>query len=200
MREIRKKQSWGLISLLLFLIMVSIGYFVIYPSVEDLRETNLKVAAKEKDVFDMQNKVASLEKLSAQLTNNPDKVNMLELAIPDDDAPAEVIESLSNIASSTGTDLISFSNNKSKDGDFTDLSVSFESSYQGFKLMLEDLQRNIRFTNVKSINLSRNISEEGFEGFVSGSINVGMFKYNKAKSFTGNSILNTTANQGGLDE
>ena len=177
MRELKKKQYWGSLSLLLLVIIIAVGYFMVYPSVGQLKEANINVAAKEKDVNDLQNKISSLNKLDTEMKNNPDKMKMLELGIPATDAQAEIIATLSGIASNSGTTIKSISQSQSKESDFSQILLVFETSYNGFQLMLNSLENNIRFAGVNTISLTRNIKTEGAEGYLSGSMIIEMFKY-----------------------
>lgn len=177
MREIKKKQYWGSLSLLLLVIIVAVGYFMVYPSVNALKEANTQAAAKQKDVSDLQTKLTALQKLSTEMTANPDKMKMLELGIPAEDAQAEIIATLSTIATNTGTTIKSISQSQSADSDFTQMIISFETSYNGFRLMIDALENNIRFAGIKNISLTRGTNTEGSEAFVTGSMSLDMFKY-----------------------
>jgi putative Mn2+ efflux pump MntP len=67
MREIKKKQYWASLALLAFVLIIAVGYFMIYPSVEELKQSNVLVAAKQKDNQDLQNKITTLQNLDKEM-------------------------------------------------------------------------------------------------------------------------------------
>ena len=177
MREPKKKNYWGLLSLLAFVAAIALGYFVLYPMINNLKEVNIKVAAKDSEINDLGVKISALEKLSLAFGNSPEKVKMLDLAIPEDDMQAEIIATLSNIASNSGMTITSIAQKKSQDKNFTSISVGFESSYAGAKLFLESMENNIRYANVKNMTLTRNQKTDGGEGFITGTVTLDLFKF-----------------------
>ena len=195
MRELKKKSYWGSFSLLAFVVIVAIAYFLVYPSVGQLKDANIQVDAKNKDVVDLQNKITALQKLSTDMKNNPDKMKMLELGIPSDGAQAEIVATIANIASNTGTTVKSISQNTSAEPDLTQIIFSFETSYNGFKLMLGALENNIRFVDIKDINLTRNIKSEGGEAYIAGSMMLEMLQYSGEKASASTSQTSEVTNE-----
>lgn len=177
MREAKQKKYWGLLALLTFVIIVVLGYFVLYPQTTELKNLDTQVQAKNQENQALSAKIKALNSLSQSFTANPDKVRMLDLAIPNDDLQAEIIASLGNIAGSSGMTITNISQVASDTEDFTSINLGFETSYAGLKLFLGSIENNMRYIDIKNMTLTRAVKAEGAEGFITGSAKLDLFKY-----------------------
>lgn len=183
MREVKGKNYWALFSFLMIIIIIAIGYFLISPYISELKDLNTKVLARTKENQELQEKITALRKLKQEFEENSDTINLLDLALPEKDMLAEVIETIGDIAEDSVTEITSIKQTKSKDKDMTQIDVSFESSYPSFKMFLEDLENNIRLVTPVKVNLSQTKNTEEGESFLKGNLSLDFFKVeSKAES------------------
>lgn len=193
MREIKNKSYWSLFSLLMVVVMIVVGYFVIYPYVGELNEINTSVDAKEIENNELEQKLSSLEKLKTDFESNTETVKMLDLALPESDMLAEIVETIQDIAGKSALQIDSIKQTKSKDDSNTIISVGFEGSYTSFKLFLDDLEQNIRLVTPTKITLSETKNTEDGESFLKGTIELDFFKVNSTLSSNPITTSSTTS-------
>ncbi len=182
MREVKDKNNWALFSFFLVIAMIAVGYFVINPYVNDVKSLNTKIDAKGTENQELEAKLASLQKLKKEFEENADTTKMLDLALPDNDMLAEVIESIRAIGEDSVVKITSIKQNQTKNSESTDIVISFESSYSSFKMFLDDVESNVRFVTPTKITLNETKNSEGGESFLKGSINLNFFKVSSKKT------------------
>lgn len=183
MREVKGKNYWSLFSFLMVIIMIAVGYFLINPYVSELKNLNTGIDAKTNENSELEQKLISLQKLKKDFEENEDTVKMLDLALPESDMLAEVVETIQDIANDSVVEITSIKQSKSKDNTSTVISITFEGSYSSFKMFLEDIEDNIRLATPTKITLSETKNTEDGESFLKGTIEIDFFKV-KTKTST----------------
>lgn len=196
MREIGNKKNWSLFSLLMVIVIVAVGYFVLSPIISSLKDLNTNIDAKDAENVQLEQKLLTLNKLKQEFADNPNKLKILNLAVPEENMLAEITESLREIAAQSVINITSIkqvSTQTSKDTN-TKIDLTFEGSYTGFKMFLEDLEKNVRLNTPTKISLTSAKNTEGGETYVKGAMTLDFFKTNTAKnSSTSNASATVTS-------
>lgn len=195
MREVKSKNYWSLFSFLMVIVMIMIGYFFINPYVSQLNNIKAQVEAKTNENIELEQKLIALQKLKVSFEENEETVKMLDLALPEKDMLAEIIETIYDIAKDSVVEISSIKQTKSKDNSATLITVGFEGSYTSFKMFLKDVENNIRLITPAKINISETQNIDGGEKFLKGTIDFNFFKV-KAKSLPEDEKISNTKNTG----
>lgn len=180
------KDYWPMISFLIAVLILAVGYFLIYPNMNRLKELNTQIAAKNKEAQSMETKIADLYALKKAFSENQDKIDKLDLALPKDDAMAELLNNISTIGASSALNVVLVNQLKpTKETKYTSVEIGFEGSFKSLKLFFEDLEKNIRASDPKliSISSSQNLENEGQE-VIKGKVELDFFKVTGIKSKT----------------
>lgn len=182
----KKTNYWPMLSLLMIVIIISVGYFVIYPDIGQLKELNKQISARTRESDAMQEKITALKGLQQEFSAKQNEVKLFDLAMPQNDGMPEIISSLDAMASETALSITSLAQKKStKDNQSTSVDVSGEGSYKSFTLFLEDLEKNIRQSNITSISLSTGkIQLEEVTDAIKVTMNIDFFKVGSSSDTT----------------
>lgn len=150
----KNKNYWSLISFLTIIIAIAIGYFFIYPNIDQLKNLNIQIYARDKENQAMEVKIVDLRALKAAFDQNPQKVGKFDLAMPKNDAMPDLLVSLEEMSQKSALSMPTVANKSKSDGKYTSINIAFEGSYESLKMFLDDLENNIRLVAVSSISLS----------------------------------------------
>ena len=139
--------------------------------------------------------MVSLQKLKKDFAENEDAVKLLDLALPESDMLAEVIETIKDIASDSVVEISSIKQTKSKDNSSTTISIAFEGSYSSFKMFLEDIENNIRLITPTKITLNETKNTEDGESFLKGTLELNFFKVKTKASAQDKTNSNETGSE-----
>jgi Tfp pilus assembly protein PilO len=191
MREIKKKNNWSLLSLLLVIVSISIGYFIINPHINDIRDIDTRVLAKIEENNQLENKLTALQKLKVDFEENQQTVKLLDLSLPEENMMAEIVESIGAMANDSVFKLTSIKQSKSRGKGETTVEISFEGSYFSLKLFMENLEKYIRLVKPVRINVNEMKNTDGGESFLRGSMTLNFFRVDNSEKYESTSADET---------
>ncbi len=197
MRDISSKQNWPLWTLFVVLSIITIGYFVLRVLITNVKDLNTSVGAINVENTQLEEKLSTLNSLKQEFNDNPDKVKILELAVPEDNMLAEITESLRQIAADSVINITSIKQSNTQSSKNTDviIELSFEGSYKSFTSFMSNLEKNVRLNTPTKITLNSATNTSGGEVYVKGSMTLDFFKTNTSKkTSTSGSTATTTTN------
>lgn len=180
----KQKQNWSIYSLLMVIIVIALGYFVIAPWIADIKDLNIKIAAKDRENTQLEQNLLALKNLKKQFDESSEATKLLDLALPESDYLAEVVETLRGIADKSAANLIQIRQGTSADKKATDIEINFEGSYESLRMLLDNIEKNIRFANINSINLTSAKNIEGGEVYLKSNLTLSFFKVGTSESKT----------------
>lgn len=140
--------------LLVVLICGALSYWVISPKISTLRDFNTKISAKEKDTVALQEKIDNLKILQKQFTSSPADVELLNLAITEDSQIPEIIEQILAISNKSGMIVKSIRPDYRQTTGETIINITARGDYPNLIGLISGLEKNLRLTSVKSINMN----------------------------------------------
>lgn len=173
-----------LLPLLVAIFCFGLGYLVIYPKISELKNLNTQIAAVNKDSINLQEKTSNLKILQSKFARASSDVELLKVALPADEQMAEIIQQLQTLASKSGMLVKSIRPSIGPVSDETLLAVSLEGTFSNLVTFSENLEKNVRPANIKSVNMA---SSDSLTGTI--------FEANVTLAFFTNQDKNASANQ-----
>jgi|GEM_PF-1063690 len=155
MTETAKQNLSILVITLLLAASLYIFFDYLRPAIAQEKNLELKIKETQKKIELLQEykaKAAALVRDYNQLGEQVDKIN---LALPTDAETAQVLASLSAISRNNNIALKNLSFQKGKKGNlsYLDVKTSFTTSYDNYKKWLEDIEKEIRITDVQKVSM-----------------------------------------------
>jgi len=166
------EQLVGLVTLAIVIILVII-FWLIKPQVSTLKDINAQVSAKKQELTATEEKLASMNALSKEITSKKEVVDKLNIVLPFNNPEiADIILELNNIASKSTVELksivptnnltgLSSSAESSETADSETLNVatyelnfSITGSYDGIKDFFTNIEKNLKSFKVKAVNIT----------------------------------------------
>lgn len=145
-----------------------IGFFLIFPRYQNLKETNLKVQEKRTELQYKEEYFSNIRKTSDELKNYEGELSKIDSAFPADPSLPSLFNFLEKTASQNGLILKyigTFSVNSSEEKPaIKDISinVTVAGSYPAFKNFLVGLEKTARFIEVENVLFSIPAKDEPF--------------------------------------
>lgn len=152
----RNDLLWMLLGILL---VAAIAYFYSYPQIKNWQTALINMAAKEQDALAVNEKINTVQAKSAEISQNSDIVNQLDLVAPDTDAEDGFVATIESIAENSGVTINFFQPNSNADG--LEASLNINGSFLGIGLFLQDLHRNLRPVKVLDLRITSVSAVEG---------------------------------------
>lgn len=178
------KDHWPIISLLVIVLAVAVGYFVVYPNMQALKELNIQIGAKDLEAKALDEKITDLTALSKNFSQNQAKIDKFSLAFPKNDDMSGILNNVSAIAAGSGLTISSVNQQKAtKTSEYTPVEIGFSGSFKSLSLFLDGLEKNIRPSSPKDITISTSSNQQGDnQNVVSGKIDLDFFKVSSGES------------------
>jgi len=145
-----------------------IGFFLIFPQYQNLKETNLKIQEKRTELQYKEEYFSNLKKISEELKNYELELSKIDSALPSDPSLPSLFNFLEKASSQNGLILKyvgSFSvtpSEKKPEIKEIDLNITVAGSYPAFKNFLSTLEKIARFVEVENVAFSFPKEEEPF--------------------------------------
>lgn len=123
------------------------------PSVNNLKDASLKVAAKDNEINLINKKVNDLNTLKSEFTNFQNEVNVLSVAAPTTDQMPEILTQLQALAQKSGLEVNSIQPNTASSKSLA-VNLSLRGGFPNMLIFLQNLEKNIRIMNIKTVNLA----------------------------------------------
>jgi len=164
----------NLISLLCLIGIIVIGVWLTYPLLNQLKNVNLTLAAKNNEVKLMEDKINNLNTLKTDFNKYQTQVKFLAAALPTEDQMPEILVQTEALAKKSGLEVTSIQPGKTVSSGETGLNMSTKGSFSSTLDFLQNLEKNARPAQVKSMNISS--SQAGDVTVVSTTFTLGFIK------------------------
>ena len=156
------KQNLAILAITLLLAgAIFIFFNYLSPAIQDSKQLKLSIKNTQDKIQLLQDYQSKAEALAKNYATQGDSISKINLALPDQPNTAQVLASLNAIAQTHKITIgsLSFQEGKEKDLSYLEVKTSFTTTYDNFKAWLEDVEKEIRLTDVRKVNikLSSNI-------------------------------------------
>ncbi|MCL5795162.1 MAG: type 4a pilus biogenesis protein PilO [Patescibacteria group bacterium] len=143
----------NIITIICLAAILLVGWFLLVPSVENLKNASLKVAAKDNEINAINKKVNDLNTLKSEFNNFQDEVNILSVAAPSTDQMPEILIQLQALAQKSGLEINSIQPNTASTKSLA-VNLGVKGGFPNMLIFLQNLEKNIRIMQVKTVNLA----------------------------------------------
>lgn len=161
MNEPIKSNLSSIITLVCVLLIGVIAYFYLNPAISRLKDLNTKVAAKDKEINLLTDKINNLTQLQIKFNQNQAEVKELQLAAPSSDQVADILVELEAIGAKSGVKINSIQPSKDTQSSQVPVNVSVQGDYLALTNFVAATEKNIRPISIKSINLTSSAQAGG---------------------------------------
>lgn len=144
----------SVIILICVLIITSVAYFLINPTLAKIKDSNIKLSAKTNEINEMKTKISSLQTLATDFTSATDQVKKLGLALPTDSDTANVLVQLETMAISSGLQMNSIQPSTQAKKGVVNMTVSLQGEYTSLVNFITAMEKNLRPIDIKTINIA----------------------------------------------
>lgn len=155
MTETAKQNLSILIITLLLAASLYVFFNYLQPAIHTEKDLELKIKETQKKIELLQEYKAKAEALAKDYNQLGEQINKINLALPTDPETAQVLASLNAISRSHNISLknLSFQEGKEKDISYLEVKTSFITSYDNYKNWLENMEKEIRVTDVQKVSM-----------------------------------------------
>jgi Tfp pilus assembly protein PilO len=190
------KNQTQLFPLLISIICLTIGYFIIFPKIDELKLINTQIEAKNQNISEIQEKITNLNALKNEFTNNSGTLESVNLALADSSQLAEIIEQVTGISQKSGMNLKSIKPDSKQLNNELLINLSLQGDYSSLINFTENVEKNLRPISVKSISMSMST-----DGIFDANIGLGVLTLEDNKSVQVNTAINANnITNGGVNE
>ncbi len=134
--------------------VLAIGYFYTVPQIETWKSARAMATAKQRDVQSIQQRIAEIQQLDGQLSQEASGLDRLDLAVPKTPGSEDLLITLEAIAAASGTSLASVQPlDSTEEVAEPVITVGVTGSYGGVQLFLDLLSQNLRPIEVANLSL-----------------------------------------------
>lgn len=159
--DVKNDQQFQALAILVVLVASALSYFIINPKINDLRQFNNKIQAKEKEISASQARITDLKAMQDKFRENPDDLQLLDLVIPKDEQFPELIRQLSAMAANSGMVLKSINPDNRSGSEETIVAVTLSGDYLGLINFANNVEKNNRLVSLKSFALASSGEDNG---------------------------------------
>lgn len=158
LKEQQKRNDflWMVLGIIL---VTAVGYFYTYPQIIAWQNALIAAEARRLDAQEAQNKVSTVEQKKAEIAQNQDIVNELNLVAPGNQAEDDFVATLESIAENTGLTVNFFQPNFNSE--HLEVSINANGSFLGIGLFLQDIQKNLRPVKISELRITNVSSVPG---------------------------------------
>lgn len=155
------------LSILLITLLVAGTIFLlahfIKPSFGETKELILKIKEEKENIILLQEYKAKSESLIQDYLNLGDQVDSINLALPDNAQTAQVLATLDMISKNTGISLssLTFREFTKNDQNYLEIKTRFSATYDDFKKWIEEIEKELRITDITKSNTKSVVSSKG---------------------------------------
>jgi len=148
------------ITLIIFLIIITLGIGLIWPSFEKLKTLSVELQQKEREIKDLEDYISHLQNISLQLNEFSSQLSKIEAALPYESYLPNFFQFLQNTSSATGVGLIDVKISgggalKGKENiREREITIKVIGSYPNFKNFLSSLENSARIVEIPRISFS----------------------------------------------
>lgn len=159
MSDEKRKSQWPLVIVLCLIAIFGIAYFAIPPYLAEVTDLNLKVAITNEKISKTQQKISDLKYLQTQFEANQPLIELLNIAMPQDPQMPQTIISINSIAKDSGVDITSIQPKSKSASSSNQITLSINGYYEGLKVFLNKLEKNLRPINVTELSYNKSTSQ-----------------------------------------
>ncbi len=155
MTETAKQNLSILIITLLLAGSLFLFFNYIKPGIKDKKDLELNIKEEQRKIELLQEYKAKADSLVQKYNEMGEDVNKINLALPSKAETAQVLATLNAISGKNkiSFDSLSFQEGKSKDLPYLEIKTSFTTTYDNFKKWLDDIEKDIRITDIRKVDL-----------------------------------------------
>lgn len=153
----------GTVTILICLAIIFLGgYFLTKPLIGKLKEKNIQIDAKEKDISAMQSKISDLQTASSQMKTGSKELELLNLAWPPDEGLPEVLVSVEAMAGRAGLSVqaISPASGQQSNTGEVPVTVTVSGNFSNIITFSQILEKNLRPIKIKSIAIAASTAKD----------------------------------------
>ena len=163
----------NIVSLLSLIVILVIAVWVIYPNLNQIKDLNIKLGAKDKEISQAKQKINNLNTLKSEFNRFQEVVKQLEIAAPSEAQMPEILVQLETLAKRSGMEIISIQPTTTKNNQEVAVNLATNGNFASTLLFLRNLEKNARPIQVKSFTLD---SAKAGEGNLSATFALGILK------------------------
>lgn len=148
-----------ILPLLVVVVVIGLGYLVIQPTIIELKDLNIQIAAKVKQITTMTEKIDALKYLKAEFAKNTKDLELLGVIIPEDEQVPEILVQLSAIASKSAVQVTSITPKVTSGKSIFQIGVNGD--FSGISSFVDNLEKNSRPIAVQSVSFVPSAAKEG---------------------------------------
>lgn len=152
-----QKTNWHSYLILLAVIMIVFGYWlVIVPGLNQAKADNQTINQKKQEAMVLEDRLRTINEADSLMKKNPELLNLLSLAIPEDSDVGSAMVALEALAAKTGVSLLSIE--PGKDNDTTGelpVTIHLQAGYTNLIDFMTSTQKNLRPITVQTNTITK---------------------------------------------
>lgn len=135
------------------MVILVVGIWLIYPLMNQISDLNLKIGAKNEEISQAEKKINDLNTLKTEFSRFQNEVKQLAIAAPSEEQMPEILAQLEALAKKSGLEVNSIQPTTGTASNEVAINLSTKGSFTSTLLFLQNLEKNARPIQVRSINL-----------------------------------------------